>query len=446
MSNHGLPRWATILAGAFLMGLLWRVRGTGGWGSAWGLLNAGLVFTLFLAGTVKKEKAPSFRLVSLAALSFMLTAPAWGTLLTQITGVIRGETIGEGAEDILINPAVGALTMALMGFGLAGVFGVMLGRCFSEKAWSLKEYLLVLGVFLLAAYGAKATVAHPLVKLIEPQAYNAFAQGIANGNLGSGVYGTYMAHFNAEGWAKHVFGGRHYYALVSAVSSAIGATAAILAARFLAKDRYAAKTGAVVCGAFAVSITLADLFFFFSYGGYRMAQGFSLPENFAAWSLWEYFTGFLAGGLITAFVLRTAPAGETKETLLRKVPEKWLGAITFVFCCIGAVGVNIVRPVLRRFEDTKLLIPAVIAAVLFALGAALLLVKKYGFRFEKAEPRRFYPALCLFLSTFIILCYLFIGPAEKQEFRSLGMAHNMLVIASYAVVTLYCGLSLRSIA
>ena len=444
MSTKGMPRRATILAGAFLMGFLWRVRGTGGWGSAWGLLNAGLAFTLFLAGAVKKEKAPSFRLVSLASLSFMLTAPAWGTLLTQITGVIRGETLVEGAADVYVSPAVGALTMALMGFGLAGVFGVALGRCFSEKAWSLKQYLLVLGVFLLAAYGAKATVAHPLVKLMEPQTYNAFAQGIADENLGQSVYGAYMAHFNAESWAKHVFGGRHYYALVSAVSSAIGAAAAILAARFLAKDRFAAKTGAVVCGAFAFSITLADLFFFFSYGGYRMAQGFSLPENFAAWSLWEYFTGFLAGGIITAFVLRAAPSGETKETLLRKIPEKWLGALTFVFCCIGAVGVNIVRPVLRRFGGTKLLIPAVILAVLFALAVSLLLVKKYGFRFEKAEPRRFYPALCLFLATFMTVCYLFIGPAEKQEFRSLGMVHNMLMLVSYGVITIYCGLSLRS--
>ncbi len=444
MSTKGMPRWATVLAGAFFMGFLWRVRGTGGWGSAWGLLNAGLAFTLFLAGAVKKEKAPSFRLVSLTALSFMLTAPAWGTLLTKITGVIRGETLGEGAADVYVSPAVGALTMALMGFGLAGVFGVALGRCFSEKAWSLKQYVLVLGVFLLAAYGAKATVAHPLVKLIEPQAYSAFAGGIAEENLGKSVYGVYMAHFNAEGWAKHVLGGRHYYALVSAVASAIGALAAILAARFIAKDRFAAKTGVAVCGAFAFSITLADLFFFFSYGGYRMAQGLSLPENFAAWSLWEYFTGFLAGGIITAFVLRAAPAGGTRETLLRKMPEKQLGALTFVFCCIGALGVNIVRPVLRRFGDTKLLIPAVAAAALLALAVSLLLVKKYGFRFEKAEARRFYPALCLFLSTFIILCYLFIGPAEKQEFRSLGMAHTMLVIASYAVVTLYCGLSLRS--
>ena len=37
-----------IIMGALLMGLLWRVRGEHGWGSSWGLLNAGFIFTLFI--------------------------------------------------------------------------------------------------------------------------------------------------------------------------------------------------------------------------------------------------------------------------------------------------------------------------------------------------------------------------------------------------------------
>lgn len=435
MRHTKLSSAFTVLAAAFLCGFFWRVRGTNGWGSAWGLLTVGLALTLFLAGAVKKENGPSFRLVSLTAFSFMLTAPAWGTLLTQITGVIRADTIGEGAADIYISPASGVLSMALMGFGLAAVFGVMLGRCFSDKAWTLKDYLLVLGVFLLAVYGAKASVAHPLVRLLEPQAYEAFQTGITQGDAGKSVYAVYMAHFNAEGWAKKIFGGRHYYALVSAVASAIGSAAAILAARFLAKDRYAAKTGAAVCGAFAVSITLSDLFFFFSYGGYHMAQGFSLPQNFAAWSLWEYFTGFIAGGIIAAYVLKTAPRGDTKETLLSRVPEKPMAAVTFILCCIGALGVNIVRPVLRRFEDTKAFVPAVAIALVFALAAGLLLCRTYGFRFEKADPKRLFSILCLALLTFTLICYLFIAPAEKQEFRNLWAAHNILVLASFAVVS-----------
>lgn len=428
-----------ILVGALLAGLLWRVRGTGGWGSAWGLLTVGLVFTLYLAAAAQKKKGPSFRLISLAALSFMLTAPAWGTLLTQITGVIRGETFGEGAADVFISPAAGALSMVLMGFGIPAVFGVMLGRCFSEKAWRLRDYLVVLAVFLAVAYGAKASVAHLFVRLLEPQAVEAFRTGIAGENPGKSVYSVYMAHFNAEGWAKKIFGGRHYYALVSAVSGAMGSLAAILAARFFVKDRYAAKTGVLVCCAFAGAITLADLFFFFSYGGYHMQQGFSLPENFAAWSLWEYFTGFLAGGVITAWILKTAPAGDTAETLLQRLSPKPLAALTFLFCGVGAVGVNIVRPVLRRFSDSPLLIPAVAAAAVFALILCLLTVKKYGFDLGKAELRVFCPAACLALLTYTVVAYLFIAPPEKQEFRNLSAVHNMLVLVSFAAAAAMCG-------
>ena len=435
MKKANVKNAVTVLSAAFLTGFLWRVRGTGGWGAAWGLLTVGLGLTLFLAGAVKKENGPSLRLVSLTAFSFMLTAPAWGTLLTQITGVIRAETIGEGAQNVYISPAAGILTMALMGFGIPAVFGVMLGRCFSEKAWGIKEYLMVLGVFLIALYGAKASVAHPLVKLIEPEAYEAFRTGIEQGGLGKSVYAVYMAHFNAESWAKKIFGGRHYYALVSAVAGAIGSVAAILAARFPAKDRYAARTGAAVCGAFAFSITLSDLFFFFSYGGYRMEQGFSLPENCAAWSLWEYFTGFIAGGLIAAYVLRTAPRGDTKEVLLARAPEKRTAAVTFLLCCVGALGVNIARPVLRRFEKTDYLIPAAVIAVVFALAAGLLLCKFCGFRLEKADPRRLYPILCLCLVLYTAVCYFFIAPADAQEFRNLEAVHNRLVIASVIIVT-----------
>ena len=186
-------------------------------------------------------------------------------------------------------------------------------------------------------------------------------------------------------------------------------------------------------------LTLADLFFFFSYGGFHMRQGFSLPENFAAWSLWEYFTGFLAGGVITAWILKTAPAGETEETLLQRLPPKPLSALTFVFCGVGAVGVNIVRPVLRRFSDTKLLVPAVIVSALFALAVCLLLAGKYGFDFGKADLHRAYPAACLFFITYIIIAYLFIAPPEKQEFRNLSEVHNILVLVSFAAAAAMCG-------
>jgi hypothetical protein len=416
------------LTGAFLMGFLWRVRGTGGWGAAWGLLNAGFVFTLFLTAAMRHKKGPSLRLIALASFSFMLTAPAWGTLLNQITGVLGG--LPEGADPVYISPFTGVLLMALMGFGLAAVFGVLLGRCFSDKPWRLRDYLVLLAVFLVVMYGAKASVAHPVVKLIQPEAAGQFQAGLTAAGIDKTPFGAYLAHFNAEGWAKKIDGGRHYYACVSAVSSALAAAACILTARFFVKDRIAARIGAVVCGAFAFSITLADLFFFFANGGYHGEQGFSLPANFAAWSLWEYFTGFIAGGIITALALRFAPREDTKETLLAKLSPKPLGALTFILCCVGAIGLNIVRPILRRMKDSPYLIPAVIVAAVLAVAFCLVLCRKFGFSFERADAHRFPAMLCFTLVAYIFIVYMFVG---APEIGNLHAVHNVLVAVSFAV-------------
>ncbi|MEE1283504.1 MAG: hypothetical protein UHK54_01450, partial [Acutalibacteraceae bacterium] len=71
----------TILIGALLMGFLWRVRGTHGWGSSWGLLNAGFIFTMFIIMVIGERKKLNFGWLTITSLSFMLTVPAWGTLL-----------------------------------------------------------------------------------------------------------------------------------------------------------------------------------------------------------------------------------------------------------------------------------------------------------------------------------------------------------------------------
>ena len=414
--------------GAFLMGFLWRVRGTNGWGAAWGLLNAGFVFTLFLTAAVRHRKGPSLRLVSLTAFSFMLTAPAWGTLLKQITGVLGGAP--EDAAPVYISPFAGVLLMALMGFGLAAVFGVLLGRCFSDKPWRLRDYLVLLAVFFIVTYGAKASVAHPIVRLLQPEAVAQFQTGLTAAGIGKTPFGAYLAHFNAESWAKKIGGGRHYYACVSAVSSALAAAACILTARFFVKDRFAARIGAAVCGAFAFAISAADLFFFFAEGGLRGAQGFSLPAQFAAWSLWEYFTGFIAGGIITALTLRFAPRADTRETVLAKLPPKPLGAITFALCCIGAIGLNTVRPVLLRTEESSFFIPAVALSALLALAFCFLLCKKFGFSFERANARRFPALLCFTLTVYIFIVYMFVG---RPEIGNMAAFHNILVAVSFAV-------------
>lgn len=424
-----------VLIGALLGGFLWRVRGTHGWGSSWGLLNAGFLLTLFLTAVLGRKKKPSLPLISLTALSFMLTSPAWGTLLEQITGVLRLSLPEGGSKDYLISPVSGVIMMLCMGFGLAGAFGVTLGGCFSDKKWRIWDYVAVAAVLLAVTYAAKATVAHLFVKLAEPQAAAAFADGLKEAGIDGSVYKAYLAHFNSDPWAKKIAGGRNYYACVSAFSAALAAAAAILTTRFLIKDKYAARTGALVCGAFAFSITLSDLFFFFGSGGYRMSQGFSLPDSFAPWSLWEYFTGFFAGGIVTFYIVKTARPEPETPSLLDKMPRKVGNALFFFLTCIGGIGLNAVRPVLVRLDESKLMIPATVSAALIVLAVCLILCRKYGARWEKIPLPLIARSLCAAFVVYIFVLYMFVG---EGNFSSIGMVHNILVCISAAAVVARC--------
>lgn len=79
--NSGLKNIITVLIGALLMGLLWRIRGETGWGAAWGLLNAGFIFTLYLICLMGGRKKFGLGWLSITAISFMLTTPAWGAVI-----------------------------------------------------------------------------------------------------------------------------------------------------------------------------------------------------------------------------------------------------------------------------------------------------------------------------------------------------------------------------
>ena len=52
----------------------------------------------------------------------MLTCPAWGTLLTQITGVMEVE-YAAGTQTVYVSPVSGVILMLCMGFGIPALFG-----------------------------------------------------------------------------------------------------------------------------------------------------------------------------------------------------------------------------------------------------------------------------------------------------------------------------------
>ncbi len=418
------------------MGLLWRVRGEHGWGSSWGLLNAGFVFTMFIVTVKGSRQKLDIGWLSLTALAFMLTTPGWGTLLSQITGIIYdAEDWFNGGNDVYTSVGSAIFLMLCLGFGLASLFGIMLGRGFSEKQWKLKDFFILIAVFYITDLISSAVISPFILNLAQPEAAEVFEKGLEIQNIEGSAYKVYMEHFKDISWAKKIDGGRNYFQSCDVITSTIKAIISLLTVRFIIKDKTSAKTGTVVCSAFAIGITLADLFFYFGNGGYHELHESYLPEFFYSWGCWEYFTGFIAGGLITAFILKLNPGKDVRELAFQKVPEKSKTILTFVLGTLFMVGVNIVRPVLVRYEDSNHMIIATVIAVLFAICFVGILVKFYGLNATKIHIEKYYSLLLLFFVAYISLVYLLIGtPDCLHLFGNYGFQHTMAILSAVILI------------
>lgn len=423
-----------IVMGALLMGLLWRVRGEHGWGSSWGLLNAGFVFTMFIVFIKGSRKKLDLGWIGLTALSFMITTPGWGTLLNQITGVLHTADESYAATVYTTIPAA-IFLMLCLGFGLAAIFGIMLGRGFSEKQWKIKDFVILIAVFCVTDLLVNLFISPFILKLIQPEAVELFQKGLEINGSDLAPYSAYLENFKDLSYAKKIVGGRNYFQSIETISSAISAVVSIITTRFIIKDKVAAKVGAVTCGAFAIAITISDLFFYFGNGGYRMQNAPYLPEFFSAWGCWEYFTGFIAGALITAYIVKLKPEKDVEEIAFCNINEKPKQVLTFILSTLFMVGVNIVRPVLVRFEDSDALIPAIILSVLFALVFIIIIANRYGINSSK-KPMYIYSRLILiFFVTYIILVYLAVGTSDCTHlWGNYAFQHLITVLSAGAII------------
>lgn len=435
-----------VLLGGLLLGFLWRLRGDHGWGSEAGVFNVGFVYLLFITTALGQRKKLDLGWLSFTAMSFILTVPSWGTILTQITGIVREGEV-EGAENFFayVSPLSGAFMMCCVGFGMAGLYGVLLGRGYSSHQWKIKDFIVVIGAFVVFDVISKASVSHWIVELVQPDAVKLFEQGLEIADIDGTAHGVFMQHFGDISWGKKIIGGRNYFSEIQAVSSAIRAIGAILATRFIVKDKVAARTGAVVCGAFGFSITVADLFFWFTNGGYRQL-GVRYDGDFIyAWSCWEYFTGFIAGVIITAFLLSQKKTDDVSEIAFSNIPEKPKKTLVFIAGFIGTVGVNIARPIIRRFDSTATMqIISVVSALLFTAGVIMLLVKKVGFNGEKSGMEKLARILLPAFICFMLLTYLFICSEEYMNIKEIFTLHNILVTVSGVDVLIWSGVRLKN--
>ena len=423
------------------MGAMWRTRGEHGWGSSWGVMTAGLVYTLFVYYVFRRRRNASFFHIGVAAVSMMLTTPAWGPILHQICGRIES-TLTE--DTVQCTPFSGVFMMLCLGFATPVFFAFFISRLFSEKKYKWYQYIIIIAIPIAVYYIANATVSHAVLSLVQPETKKAVADFITGSADISGTpYAVYMKHFSDINWAKkHLAYGRTYFTEIAIISRAIAAIAAYITVRFGFKDKTGGRITVAGCAAMAVSITVPDLFFLFEQ---------KYPDVIwlsSAWSFWEYFTGFLFGGIFASlliFISRSIPDSTEHERHLSKVPriprDLFHAAFTFVFC----LCLPVFRPIAERFEATSkmTIITYIIGFASSAAVAGLMLtgkMKKLWQMDADALSGTVFP-LYFGMQAFI---YLFSG--DSVCIRNIYSRNSVLylMLISYAVsAVLFCVLHRR---
>lgn len=400
------------VVGALFGGALWSYRGSHGWGGESGVLNWGFLMTMYLVMVSGGPAGTSPLQTALAGMAMTLTTPAWGTLNKQICGVIDSN----GENKVSVRPSSGVAMMLLLGFGTPAVFGLILGNIFCGTPWTLKEYIVIIAVYYAVFFICEATVSHPIVKLIQPPGAEAFERGLRDNGISGSAYKAFMAHFDKMSWAKKIPGGRNYFTEVAVVSKAIASAACLTVTGLCLGETGSARTGAFVCASFAVGITAADVFFLLA------DKGLIDNQKVPAWSSWEYFTGFLAGGAITLYILlngNTAKAAYSPAVLPPRIYAfiVWLAGYCFMF------AYNILRPLAMRFDGNRFRKPVVAAAS--AVTAAVLIITGATRGFDMSGiPVTTYASAGL-LAVFVIQTLLYFFAPGYDRGKKYGAAYNM---------------------
>ena len=85
----GAQKALSVFLGALLGGLMWRFRGTHGYGGSWGLIAVGTALTLLIFVFYGKTIKNSFVLLPVLAVSMGLTVTGWGASNGLLSGFIH---------------------------------------------------------------------------------------------------------------------------------------------------------------------------------------------------------------------------------------------------------------------------------------------------------------------------------------------------------------------
>ncbi|MDR1628615.1 MAG: hypothetical protein LBS36_00150 [Oscillospiraceae bacterium] len=444
-------RLLAVLCGAFWCGMLWHIRGGGGFGSKWGMFAVAAGFSLFLFFVFGERKKIAYNLFPLFVFLTGITAGPWGTLSMQMTGELDssapfvGETVNRVVE---ISPWSGLFIMLCLGFGWMPFFAMFIGYYFSGRRYRLRELAVGAVLFYAVYYLSKAVTAHGVVSLACPDAVQLFKDGLADSSLDSSPFTAYLQHFNSDAWAKKIPGGRNYFASITVVSSTLGTLAVYLYQRFLLKDKFGGRLMLCVSGIAAGAIVLADIPMI-ANGKNALISAPWLSEalnGLGLWTLWEYATGFFIGlgVMILCFIAAKRAPKESVQMpeAFPVLPAKLQTVYGVLVSLYAAVGLTLIRPFAGRIADGNnavnypLIVVLSVIAIIYCAFASKSILPRGGAQPFAGEPFRSFCMRAVPVYFLIVSGIFFV--AEKDAQIRTGEVSPMMVLMmiSFGVVVL----------
>ena len=356
---NGKAKAFMVLAFAIMTGFMWRVRGSHGWGSMWGMFAVGVMMVLFIFAFFGNRKKMSYEAIPVAVILMGITNGGWGTLNGQMGGYL-GSTVPftgeEAVATIEISPWYGLWVMLLLGFGWMPLFSIFLGSLFSKREYKISNYITIIAVFYVLVAVFMFTLSHFIVPYITPTAVDAFKEGLADKGIEMSPMMAFIKNMGSESWFKKIPFGRNYYASVRIISYSAAALLSSLTVLIAFRDKITAFLSTAINVVMALAITIADVFLIIDSDKGFLAK--VTPPAFLAqgsWSLWEYFTGFLMGlgvMLILVCLPKSITQGEGKFEYEPPFEKQWLhGAYSTVLTLFFTFVLTIVRPLGMRIAD-----------------------------------------------------------------------------------------------
>lgn len=467
-----------VITCAFMTGFMWRVRGDHGWGSMWGMFAVGVMLILFIYAVFGERKKMNYEMLPVAVLLLGITNGGWGTLNSQMEGYLTSTAAFTGEETARlaeIDPVHGLYMMLFLGFGWMPLFAFIVASLFSKKEYTIKHYLILIAVFYAVTYFFKFSLSHFILEAIHPEAVALCKEGFADRGINLSPMMAYIKEFGSAAWAKKVPFARNYFTSIDVMSAAFGALFTSLAALVIIKDKFTALVSFLINATCSASITIADVFLII--GSDRgILPPVEVPRwiEAPAWSLWEFFTGFLLGaGIMLILVcipkkyIEEQPFEETHFIRKNRIPHYIFTAfanITFMLI------LTLTRPLGMRIgsrlfdngivsdEDAvgtviSVILTVIGGAVAFILCKKLLSEEKLPFGMtpsafcKKAVPSYFLATAAVYFFTDDELPFAGIKSTADfaDKFANGGLTVLLLSITAFIFFGIFCYLTFRAL-